>query len=112
MLDVDRENRQRAAAGKLFKIAPKRFNPAGEAWLPVLPAARGEWQFTALYSNTARARQLGRVNDWVVIFFHKDRAAEGQRTVVTETRGPASRRRVVRGRESECGAVALCPALT
>jgi hypothetical protein len=71
----------------------------------VLHTGRGEWQFTALYSNTARAHQPGRVNDGVVIFFHRDRAAEGQRTVVTETRGPAAGRRVVRGREAERGVV-------
>jgi hypothetical protein len=102
LLDVDREYRQKAAAGDLFKIAPKRFNPKGEAWLPVLHTARGDWQFTALYSNTARAHQLGRVTDWVVIFFHKDKAAEGQRTVVTEGRGAAAGKRIVRGREAEC----------
>lgn len=102
LLEVDREYRQRAAAGDLFKIAPKRFNPKGEAWLPVLHTARGDWRFTALYSNTALAHQLGRVTDWVVIFFHKDSAAEGQRTIVTEGRGAAARKRVVRGREAEC----------
>ena len=104
LLDVDREYRKRAAAGELFKIAPKRFNPKRETWLPVLHTARGAWQFTALYSNTARAHQLGRVTDWVVIFFRKDRAAEGQRTVVTETRGAATGWRIVRGREAECSA--------
>ncbi len=36
LLDVDREYRHRAQAGTLPKIAPRRFNPAGEAWLPVL----------------------------------------------------------------------------
>jgi DNA polymerase (family X) len=54
LLDVDRECRERAAAGNLFKIAPKRLNPQRHAWLPVLHTVRGEWQFTALYSNTAR----------------------------------------------------------
>jgi DNA polymerase (family X) len=102
LLDVGREYREKASSGELFKIAPKRFNPKGEAWLPVLHTARSEWQFTALYSNTARAHQLGRITDWVVIFFHKDGAAEGQRTVVTETRGAAAGRRIVRGREGEC----------
>jgi hypothetical protein len=29
------------------------------AWLPVLHSVRGTWHFTALYSNTARAHQLG-----------------------------------------------------
>jgi hypothetical protein len=92
LLDVDREYRERAAAGKLIKIAPKRFNPKGEVWLPLLHTVRDAWHFTALYSNTARAHHLGRVTDWVVIYFHKDNLAEGQRTVVTETRGRSGRR--------------------
>ena len=102
LLDVDREYRERATAGQLIKIAPKRFNLNREAWLPVLHTMRGSWHFTALYSNTARAHQLGRVADWVVIFFHKDSHAESQRTVVTEARGEAAGRRIVRGREAEC----------
>jgi hypothetical protein len=102
LLDVDREYRERAAAGELIKIAPKRFNPKGEAWLPLLHTVRDGWHFTALYSNTARAHQLGREADWVIIYFHKDNRAEGQRTVVTETRGEAAGRRIVRGREAEC----------
>lgn len=102
LLDVDREYRRRAAAGDLVKIAPKRFNPTGEAWLPVLHTARGGWHFTALYSNTPRAHRLDRIADWVVIYFHKDHAPEGQRTIVTERRGPRAGNRVVRGREAEC----------
>jgi DNA polymerase/3'-5' exonuclease PolX len=53
LLDVDRK--YRAAADTLPKIAPRRFNPRGEAWLPVLHTRRGDWHFTALFSNTARA---------------------------------------------------------
>jgi hypothetical protein len=102
LLDVDREYRAKAAADQLKKIAPKRFNPKGEAWLPVLHAQRGSWQFTALFSNTARAHELGRVHDWVILYFHSDSGGESQRTVVTETRGPLAGRRVVRGREPEC----------
>jgi hypothetical protein len=94
LLDVDREYRERAAAGELIKIAPKRFNPKGEVWLPLLHTVRDGWHFTALYSNTVRAHQLGREADWVVIYFHKDNRAEGQRTVVTETRGEAAGRRI------------------
>ena len=36
LLDVDREYREKAASGKLQKIAPRRFNPAEEAWLTFL----------------------------------------------------------------------------
>lgn len=102
LLDVDREYRERAAAGDLPKIAPRRFNPRGEAWLPVLHATRGDLHFTALYSNTAKAHELGRTRDWVVLYFYDSEHREGQHTVVTETRGPLEGRRVVRGREAEC----------
>lgn len=104
ILDVDREYREKAAVGQLRKIAPRRFNPSGEAWLPILHAQRGDWDFTALYSNTARAHQFGRIGDWVVMYFHTDHDPERQCTVVTETRGEMVGRRVVRGRESECRA--------
>jgi hypothetical protein len=102
LLDVDREYRETAERGALPKIAPRRFNPSGEDWLPILHTERGDWRFTALFSNTALAHELGRVRDWVVIYFQQDSGPEGQRTVVTETRGPAAGRRVVRGREAEC----------
>ncbi len=72
LLDVDREYRDKAASGSLRQIAPKRFNPTGEAWLPILHTVRGPWHCTALYSNTALAHQLGRTGDWVVIYFHRD----------------------------------------
>jgi hypothetical protein len=104
ILDVDREYHQKAGAGALRRIAPKRFNPAHEAWLPILHTERGRWSFTALFSNTAQAHELGRTGDWVVIYFHTDAAPEGQCTVVTETHGPMAGRRVVRGREAECSA--------
>jgi hypothetical protein len=44
-------------------------------------------------------------HDWVVIYFYDDdhhHHVEGQRTVVTETRGPLVGQRVVRSREQEC----------
>jgi hypothetical protein len=104
LLEVDREYRNKAAERKLPTIAPKRYNPTGEAWLPILHTHRDGWQFTAVYSNTARAHELRTTHDWVVIYFHNDRHAEGQHTVVSETRGTLSGRRVVRGREPECRA--------
>jgi hypothetical protein len=104
LLDVDREYRDRAASGELPTIAPRRFNPSGEAWLPVLHTVRDGWHFTALFSNTAQAHQLGRTRDWVVLYFYDDEHAEGQHTAVTETHGALSGRRVVRGRETECRA--------
>ena len=59
---------------------------------------RGDWHFTALFSNTARAHELGRTNDWVVIYYYDEDHREGQNTVVTETHGPRRGERVVRGR--------------
>lgn len=104
LLDVDREYREKAAADQLRKIAPKRFNPSGEAWLPVLHTRRGDWQFTALYSNTRKAHELGRTRDWVVVYYHRGPEPEAQCTIVTETRGALAGRRVVRGREGETAA--------
>jgi len=102
LLAVDDEYRRKAQAGSLPTIAPRRFNPEGESWLPVLHTVRDGWHFTALYSNTAQAHQLGRTRDWVVLYFYDDEHAEGQHTVVTETHGPLAGLRVVRGREAEC----------
>jgi hypothetical protein len=102
LLDVDREYREKAAAGTLPTIAPRRFNPSNEAWLPILHTDREGWHFTALFSNTGRAHDLGRTRDWVVIYFYNDQHEEGQHTVVTETRGSLIGMRVVRGREAEC----------
>ena len=102
LLDVDREYRERAKASDLKLIAPKRFNPKGEAWLPILHTERGPWHFTVLFSNTARAHELGKTADWVIIFHSSDHQVEGQCTVVTETNGPLKGQRVVRGREQEC----------
>jgi hypothetical protein len=103
VLSVDDEYRARAAAGKLRKIAPRRFNPEGKAWLPVLHTERGHHAYTALFSNTRRAHELAMTDDWVVIFYEVD-GHENQCTVVTERRGPLEGERVVRGREDECRA--------
>lgn len=102
LLDVDREYREKAKAGMLQMIAPKRFNPEGRAWLPILHTERGSWHFTALSSNTARAHELKKTDDWVVIYHSAGGGPEGQCTVVTETSGPRRGLRVVRGREREC----------
>lgn len=101
LLDVDREYRDGAAARSLPTIAPRRFNPAHERWLPVLHTARGGRHYTALFSNTAAAHRVGRTHDWVVLYFDGP-TGEHQVTVVTAPRGPLAKRRVVRGREQEC----------
>ncbi len=102
ILKVDAEYRNKAKAGKLPLITPRRFNPENKAWLPILHSTYQHWHFTALYSNTERAHKLKRTQDWVVIYFYDDHHQEGQNTVVTETHGQLLGKRVVRGRESEC----------
>lgn len=102
LLDVDKEYLDKAATGELPTIAPRRFNPDAEAWLPILHTERDSWHFTVLFSNTARAHELGRTRDWVVVYFYDDHHREGQCTIVTETRGALIGKRVVRGREAEC----------
>jgi len=99
ILNVDDIYRRRAKDGSLRKFAPRRFNPDGKAWLPILHLEQGDWSFTALFSNTARAHELNRTQDWVVIYFGKIDGREHMRTVVTETHGPLEGKRVVRGRE-------------
>jgi hypothetical protein len=101
LLDIDAEYRRKAEEDQLTKITPRRFNPDGKAWLPILHTSREGWDFTVLFSNTARAHQLGRTHDWVVIYFERD-GREDQATVVTATHGPLEGKRVVRGREADC----------
>jgi len=107
LLSVDSEYRTKAAAGKLTKIAPKRFNPKKIAWLPILHSTRGDWHVTAIFSNTDRAHVMRKTQDWVVLYCHADHLQECQFTVVTEIRGPLDGRRVIRGLEDECKAYYL-----
>jgi DNA polymerase (family 10) len=101
ILDIDAEYRDQAAAGRLRTIAPRRFNPEGESWLPIMEAARDGWQFTALHSNTARAHELGKTRDWVVVYYKRESGPEGQCTVITAGAGPLAGHRIVAGRERE-----------
>ncbi len=98
---MDREYRDKAAVGKLPMIAPRRFNPTGEAWLPILHTERHGRHYTALYSNTARAHELGTTHDWVVIYLD-DESNRYQCTVITSRFGPLRGHRIIRGREQEC----------
>jgi DNA polymerase (family 10) len=101
LLDVDAEYRALAEAGALRLVAPRRLNPSGEAWLPVLHTHRGERHYTVLFSNTPRAHRLGMTRDWVVVYLDGGPEA-GQWTVVTARHGSLAGQRVVRGREAEC----------
>lgn len=101
LLAIDAEYRLKARKGKLHKIIPKRFNPEKEAWLPIFHTDREGWDFTVLFSNTARAHELGKTHDWVVIYYERNNH-EDQATVVTSNQGQLQGKRVVRGREAEC----------
>ena len=84
ILDVDRELRRAALAGET-----------------IMHTERGGRRYSALFSHSALAQQLGRQHDWVII----DLEVPGPNlrwTVVTEWRGPMKGKRVVRGREVEC----------
>lgn len=105
LLDVDAEYRRKAAADALPRIAPRRFNPHHEAWLPILHTHRGDRHYTVLFSNTARAHEFEATRDWVVI--HRDDPdGGGQWTVITARFGRLRGQRVVRGRERECKSLA------
>lgn len=101
VLEVDQEYREKATRGLLRKIAPKRFNPSGDKWLPIYHIDKDKWSFTALFSNSPLAHKLDRIMDWVIIYYERD-GEEDQCTVVTEWQGQLKGRRVIRGRESEC----------
>ncbi len=101
ILEMDAEYREKAAARRLKLIAPKLLNPGKKAWLPILAASRKGWTFTIMFSNTATAHNLGKTDDWVVVYYESGKG-ENQCTVVTETRGPMKGKRVIRGREPEC----------
>jgi DNA polymerase (family X) len=101
LLEIDQEYRNKAEAGMLRKITPRRFNPKSEAWLPILHTHRGHDEYTALYSNTARAHALGTTRDWVVIYCD-DGGGEQVYTVITAQYGKLKGQRIVRGREAEC----------
>lgn len=101
LLSIDQEFRQEERAGHLPRVAPLRFNPDGEAWLPILHTVREGRKYTAMYSNTPLAHEQHATHDWVIIF-REGRNSSGQWTVVTERTGTLAGRRVVRGRESEC----------
>ena len=102
ILAVDALYRAQAEAGRLPRLAPRRLNAEGRAWLPILHTRRGDWRFTALYANSAQARGDGRNEDWVSVVFHDGMQREGQRAVFTAMSGDLAGRRAIQGREAEC----------
>ena len=100
LLAVDAQYRYLAKAGQLRMVAPRRFNPEGKPWLPVMKLQKEGWLFNVLYSNTARAHELDKTTDWVVVYYEKVGGADsqqGQCTIVTESYGARRGDRVVRG---------------
>jgi putative hydrolase len=106
LLDIDRVYRERAAAGALPMIAPKRPNLEGHPPLPLLHVTNAGWHFTAMYAYAyvGRTQEPACASSWVVVYFYDDTQEEHQRTVVTETHGTLTGKRVVRGREMACRA--------
>jgi DNA polymerase (family 10) len=107
LLGVDAEYRQQGAAGTLPCIAPRRSNPRGEAWLPILHTSRNGRHYTALYADTVRAHE-GTAGDQVVVY-RDDAGGRGQWTVAAAGPGAMLGRRIVRGREAECCAIDAAP---
>jgi DNA polymerase (family X) len=64
-LDVDREYLNKGRAGELRRIAPRRFNPQGVSWLPILHRTRRPSLHRALLDAFVRGRpeRRGRVID-------------------------------------------------
>lgn len=100
LLEIDADYCERAGGNTLRKIAPRRFNPLADSWLPIMHLDREGWYFTVLYSNSALAHKLGKTHDWVIIFYERD-GHEDQCTVVTEHVGPRAGQRVVRSWQTE-----------
>ena len=99
-LILDDEYRRLAEQGKLRCIAPRRFNPRHEVWLPVMKTTRNGQHYTVMFSNTARAHKFGMTHDWVLIF--QDESPDAHWTVITANYGRLHGCRIVRGREAEC----------
>ena len=102
LLEIDEQYRYMAKAGQLRMVTPRRFNPEGKRWLPVMKIKKDGWEFNALFSNTARSHELNKTHDWVVVSYHRadsqSKQLLGQCTIVTETRGEhKGQRRVMRG---------------
>lgn len=103
LLSIDLAYRHLAESDRLPRISPRRFNPEGKAWLPILHTRRGNRHYTALFSNTARAHEFGTTHDWVVIF-RDDDAQHGRWTVITAAFGKLKGHRIIRGLEQQCEA--------
>lgn len=101
LLLIDKEYRRKARLGRLVQIAPSPFNRDRKTWLPILRTYRNGYRYTAMFSKTPVADELGMTRDWVTIYRQGD---ERQWTVVTGQCGSTAGRRIVRDYEAECEA--------
>jgi predicted flap endonuclease-1-like 5' DNA nuclease len=101
LLSVDDEYRVKTKLDRLLRIAPRRFNPDNKAWLPILHTRRGKHEYTALFSNSARAHEFDALHDWVIIY-RSPQTGGGQWTAMTSRFGDLQGRRIIRGLEREC----------
>lgn len=99
LLQVDADYRRLVAEDRIQRISPRRFNPNNEAWLPIWHTQQGGHNFTVMYSNTARAHELGMTRDWVIVVLD-DEDRRDQWTVITSTFGRHIGKRIVRGLEN------------
>ncbi|MBR8233342.1 DNA-binding protein [Burkholderia sp. AU42008] len=103
LLYIDRQYRNKAAAGVLPTLAHRRLNADGYVPPPVMHMTKGGWHFTVLSQHAAmRTPEAGRPTDWVSLYFYDAVQCEHQRTVFTGTYGALAGKRIVRGREMEC----------
>ena len=100
LLAVDEEFRHKARAGLLHRIAPRRYSPTRDPWLPVLGTVHGPRRYSAFPANTHLAHRSGKTGDWVMLYYAEE-GRLGQAMVATETVGDLAGKRVVRGRERE-----------
>ena len=89
-------------AARLKEIA-RLLDEQGANQFRVRAYQRGKRRYTALFSNTALAHELGKTHDWVALYYDGGEG-EKQCAVVTAKRGPLGGRRVVRGQETESAA--------
>ncbi|MPV58071.1 DNA-binding protein [Burkholderia sp. HI2761] len=103
LLYIDRQYRNKAAAGVLPRLRHRRLNADGYVPPPVMHMTKGGWHFTVLSQHAAmRTPEAGRPTDSVSLYFYDAVQCEHQRTVFTETVGALVGKRIVRGREMEC----------
>ena len=101
LLELDNDYLDLVEANQLPRIAPKKNNPSGKAWLPVWHTEKKGHHYTIMFSNTTHAHDMHACDDWVIIILDDDKG-HGQWTVITSRFGSLKGCRIIRGREAEC----------